>query len=52
MHFYNLVTVKNIPPVPKPENADRTEKLLDETAARKMKKLLAAQKKEPDNFYI
>lgn len=52
MHFYNLVTVKDILPTPKPENADITEKLLDEAAACEMEKLVAAQKKEPDNFYI
>lgn len=52
MHFYNLVTVKDILPTPKLENADITEKSLDEAAAREMEKLVAAQKKEPDNFYI
>lgn len=50
MHFNNLVTVKDVPPVPK--DTPELERYMDSCIAMKLEKLFSLRKKDTGNFMI
>ena len=52
MHTNNLVAVKDIAPVPTPDNASETEKTLDTHFAQELERLFILREQDPDNYWI